>query len=249
MFLNLSEGEAGLPSGYAQAADEDAADADADDAPTVVVECGAEGADLSPEEVPLAPGAPRVYRGPGDIVTRADREPKKAEAVEPAGDDLFELKDDAEATLPAAAPSPTARDDWADLPEGASVRVECRVRLVAFSERVDCELMPPRRGLVLKQTQRMPLGIGMEKRPRDLSTPRVRGRLWPAAAPRETVVEFAPRSGGAEPGYGLRDVLCSGLQDDDSSPRKIHVAAAASTRLRGMSSSRPRPRRDPRPRR
>ena len=34
----------------------------------------------------------------------------------------------------------------------------------------------------------------------------------------------------------------------DPSPRDIHVAAAAATRLRGISASRPRPRRDPSPR-
>ncbi|KAH8059062.1 FK506 binding protein [Aureococcus anophagefferens] len=188
--------------------------ADSDDCPDLevdgvkVFDVEDSGADISGTPDVIKDG-PRVWQSPADYITKDMRpqlppedgdEPElgveDVTDVEIPTDELFELdpSQNAMAKPPPEEEVEEAVDDaygWDDLEPGCSVHVECKCRLIAFNEHRDCEIFN-KRGLVFKQTQRMPVGIGQEKRPRNLLRVKVRGSLWVDGHPELVAVDFAP---------------------------------------------------------
>lgn len=86
--------------------------------------------------------------------------------------------------------------------------------------------MGKKRGLVMKQTQRMPLGIGQEKRPRDLIRVKVRGSLWVADRPDLVACDFAPCTKNAARATWDNPRLCEyTFPDQDSVTQTFPFAA------------------------
>ena len=150
--------------------------------------------------------------------------------VEIPTDELFELdpSQNAMAKPPPEEEVEDAADDaygWDDLEPGCSVHVECKCRLIAFNEHRDCEIFN-KRGLVFKQTQRMPVGIGQEKRPRNLLRVKVRGSLWVDGHPELVAVDFAPCTRNAARATWDNPKLCEyTFPDQDSVTQTFPFAA------------------------
>ncbi|KAH8069713.1 peptidylprolyl isomerase [Aureococcus anophagefferens] len=148
--------------------------------------------------------------------------------VEDSGADISGTPDNAMAKPPPEEEVEEAVDDaygWDDLEPGCSVHVECKCRLIAFNEHRDCEIFN-KRGLVFKQTQRMPVGIGQEKRPRNLLRVKVRGSLWVDGHPELVAVDSAPCTRNAARATWDNPKLCEyTFPDQDSVTQTFPFAA------------------------